>query len=152
MANNTNFQTTEKVTGTSSNTNAGTGVSKTLYDSSKPSNLSSAASNKTTTFFNNYFSSVPPINSNVNDAIVSFFEKQTGDAESAKILADAVINTAHQQNEDPLNVLDQFRELGVGELNVYLALYLNLSRVNSSLLGVKNVPKTSKYVQRSIIT
>lgn len=151
MTSNTNFQTTEKVSGTSSNTNTGTGVSKTIYDSSKPSNLSTSSSNKTTAFFNNYFSSVPPVNSNTNDAIVNFFEKQTGDSESAKILADAVINTAYQQKEDPLKVLDQFRELGEGELNVYLALYLNLSRVNSSLLGVKNVPKTNKYIQRSII-
>jgi hypothetical protein len=147
-----NYLTTQHVSSTSTNTNAGTGVTKTVSNPGAPTNINTVASNPTTAYFNNFFVNPTTVSSNVNDEIVSFFEKQTGDSQSAQLLAAAVINTATQQKEDPAQVMDQFRKMGPGELNVYLALYLNLSRVNSSLLGVRNSPQTSKYVQRSIIS
>ena len=83
--------------------------------------------------------------------MVSFFEQQTGNTESAKLLAQAVIDTAKANKEDPLVVLNQFQKLKAGELNVILSLYLNTSRVNTSLLGISNVPKSSEFVTRTII-
>ena len=102
-------------------------------------------------YFNNFYATGFNVSASANDAMIGFFENQTGDTTAGKLLAAAVINTALQQNENPLTVFDQFKKMNPGELNVYLALYLNLSRVNSSLLGIKNVPQTSKYVQRNII-
>jgi hypothetical protein len=89
--------------------------------------------------------------SRYNDVIVSYFQEQTGNLESAKLLAQAVYDTALSQREDPLAVLDQFRALPQGELNAFLALYLNISRVPTSLLGVQNTPKTNQLVTRTII-
>lgn len=37
------------------------------------------------------------------------------------------------------------------ELNSYLAMFLNLNRVNTSLLGVSNEPQTNKYIKRAIL-
>jgi hypothetical protein len=67
------------------------------------------------------------------------------------LLAQAVIDTAQAQREDPLSVLDQFQKLTANELSPFLALYLNTSRVPTSFLGIQNVPKTSVYVTRSIL-
>lgn len=37
------------------------------------------------------------------------------------------------------------------EINAYLTMFLNLNRVNTSLLGITNQPQTSKYVSRAIL-
>lgn len=121
------------------------------YGQDSPSNLNSPVKNKTTNYFNNFFVPENTVSAAVNDSIVSFFEVQTGDKTAAIALAQAVINTALQQMLDPLKVLDDFKKLGQGELDAYLAMYLNLSRVNTSLLGIKNYPKANKYVARTIL-
>jgi hypothetical protein len=38
-----------------------------------------------------------------------------------------------------------------GDLNAFMALYLNTSRVNTSFLGIKTSPKANQYVTRTII-
>ena len=122
-----------------------------LNTNQQPSNLGSTNNNPTTRYFNNFFEPVYAISPDTDDAIVSYFQEQTGNLESAKLLAQAVYDTALYQKEDPLAVLDQFRALPQGELNAFLALYLNISRVPTSLLGVQNTPKTNPLVSRLIV-
>ena len=110
------------------------------YNPQQPSNLNSSGTNKTTRYFNNFFIPDYTVSQNTNDAIVSFFQQQSNNLESAKLLAQAVIDTAQAQREDPMAVLSQFQNLPDGELSALLALYLNSSRVNTSLLGIKNTP------------
>ena len=121
------------------------------YDPQQPSNLNSSGTNETTRYFNNYFTSSYTVSQNTNDALLSFFEEQTGKKESAALLAQAVINTAQAERADPLMVLSEFQQLEKGQLNSLLALYLNTSRVNTSLLGIKNTAKTSSFVTRTIL-
>lgn len=123
----------------------------TTYDPQQPSNLNSSGTNKTTRYFNNYFTPTYTVSQDTNDAIVTFFEQQTGNSSSAVLLAQAVIDTAQSQRADPLAVLSEFQKLPQGDLNAILTLYLNSSRVNTSLLGIKNSPKTSPYVTRTIL-
>lgn len=107
------------------------------------------ASNK---FFNNYF--VPPstITSNQNDALIAFFERQTkGNKQSAELIASTIAYTAMAQGLDPMSILQQFQSLKPGELNLYLAMFLNLNRVPTSIVGVNNQPVQNKYVSRSIL-
>lgn len=120
------------------------------FNPEQPSNLNSSAVNKTTVFFNNFFTPDYTVSENINDAILSYFQQQTGNKESAALLAQAVINTAQQQREDPMMVLEQFQKLPQGEISSILALYLNSTRVSTSLLGIKNVPKANKFVSRTI--
>lgn len=122
------------------------------YNPQEPSNTGSGGSNKTTRFFNNYFIPNYNVSESTNDAIISFFTQQTGSYNTAVVLAQAFINTAQSQREDPMAVLTQFQQLGAGNLNASLALYLNISRVPTSLLGVRNSVQTNPYVARTIIT
>tara|TARA_R110000822_G_scaffold274669_1_gene396982 strand:- start:60 stop:431 length:372 start_codon:yes stop_codon:yes gene_type:complete len=122
-----------------------------MHSTNGPTNLNNVNGNPTTKYFNNFFKPTYAISPETNDAIVSYFQGQTGDLESARLLAQAVYDTALTQREDPLVVLDQFRALPQGELSPFLALYLNTSRVPTSLLGVQNTPKTNSLVTRTII-
>jgi hypothetical protein len=117
----------------------------------QPSNLNSTGANNTNKYFNNYFTPTYTVSDNTNDAILSFFEQQTGNVESAKLLTQAVIDTAQSQRADPLAVLAEFQKMPAGDLNTVLALYLNTSRVNTSLLGIKNKAVTSPYITRTIL-
>ena len=117
----------------------------------QPSNLNNTNGNPTTKYFNNFYQPTYSISPEINDTIVSYFQEQTHDLESAQLLAQAVYDTAQAQREDPLVVLDQFKALPQGELSPFLALYLNISRVPTSLLGVQNTPKTNPLVSRLIV-
>lgn len=116
-----------------------------------PSNLNSNGLTKTTEFFSNYFKPSLELTQNINDSILSFFQTQTGDVESAKLLVQAIIETAQAQREDPLVVLQKFQNMPNGDLTALLALYLNTSRVSTSYLGIKKTPRQNQYVQRTII-
>ena len=116
-----------------------------------PTNLNSSGSNKTTNYFNNYFMPDVAVTQNINDAILSYFEQQTGNIESARLLVQAVIETAKAQRENPMNVLTEFQKLETSELNAILTLYLNTSRVPTSCLGIKNQPKVNPLVARTIV-
>lgn len=121
------------------------------YNPQEPSNTGSSGVNKTTRYFNNFFIPAYNVSESTNDAIISFFVEQTGSHDTAVVLAQAFINTAQSQREDPMAVLTQFQQLGQGNLTASLALYLNISRVPTSLLGVKNTVQTNPYVARTIV-
>lgn len=123
----------------------------TVYNPGQPSNIEVVSTSKQKVYFNNFFVKAAPVSVQANDAIVAFFEEQTGSKEAARILVQSVLNTAAQQGDDPLTVLDQFRKMPTGELNAFLTLYLNASRVNTSLLGLRQPPPTNKYVARTIL-
>lgn len=113
--------------------------------------LTNTMVNPTTRYFNNIYNPEVGISQNLNDAIYSYFEQYTGNKETAKVLTQVVINTAQAQNLDPLVVLTDFQNLTENELDAYLALFLNLNRVPTSLLGVKLPPVTNAYISRSIL-
>lgn len=119
---------------------------------SNPGNLPSKQNkNATTEFFNNYFTEKLTTSSNVNDAVLGYFETITGNKDAAKVLADSVLYTALNQGLDPMSVIDEFRKLPPKELNAYLTMFLNFNRVDTSLLGISNQPQTNKYIQRAIL-
>lgn len=107
--------------------------------------------NSTTAYFNNFFNPNFTISQNVDDTIVGYFQSVTGNKESGAALAASVIYTAQTQGIDPMTILDEFRKLNKNELNAYLTMFLNLNRVNTSLLGLSNSPQLNKYIARSIL-
>ena len=122
-----------------------------VYNPEQPSNFYTSGTTKTTRYFNNFFTPSFTVSQNTNDAIVSFFQQQTDNLDSAKLLAQAVIDTAQAQREDPMAVLSEFQNLPNGQLNAVLTLYLNTSRVNTSLLALKTTPRSNLYVSRTIL-
>ena len=141
--------------------------------------------NATTRYFNNYFGPDVTVAQNLDNAVLGIFESVTGNKESAKVLASAVLYTAITQNIDPMTIVEELQALARRnqtatdslsytnnsqqnsdkyaipgpmmtqnnfiEVNAYLAMFLNLSRANTSLLGITNEPPRSRYVERAIL-
>jgi hypothetical protein len=103
------------------------------------------------TFFNNLYNAPITVTSDQDSAIQSYFEKFTDDVNAARLLTASVIYTARIQNINPMTVLADLKKLPPGQLDLTLATFLNLNRVNTSLLGTTNTPKTGFYVQRTIL-
>jgi len=101
-------------------------------------------------YFNNFFAGNFDIGV-ANDAIVAFFEQYTGSASAGKQLAGTIIYTALAQNLDPMSLLTEFKQLTPGQLNTYLAAFLNYNRVPTSQLGIKTSTTTSPYITRTIL-
>lgn len=114
-------------------------------------NIPETNTNGTIKYFNNFYEDIASISQNENDAIVGYFEQYTENKEAALILAQTVIDTANAQKVDPMIVLDQFKHVSNNDLNAILALFLNINRNSTSLLGIKNQPVTNPYITRTII-
>jgi hypothetical protein len=102
-------------------------------------------------YFNNFFNIPPVVSSNIDSAIVAYFEQITTNSISARALASAVIYTSAKQGIDPMETLREFQRMPKGELAAYTALFLNLERVGTSYLGISNQPKLNKYIARAIL-
>lgn len=123
---------------------------------SSPSNLTSVnvGSNSNTSaqqYYNNYFNGTLNITANQNDAVNAYFQSITENTQAAEILASTVIYTAISQGINPMSIVQQFQEVPAGQLNLYLAMFLNLNRVGTSLVGINNQPVVNKYITRAIL-
>ena len=118
-----------------------------IYGNLPPTTIGSS----TTNYFDNFFKNGESVSSNVNDAVIAYFQSVTGNADTGTTLAASVLYTALQQKIDPMKLIDQFRKMKPGELNAYLTMLLNVNRVGTSLLGLSNSPQTSPYITRAIL-
>ena len=125
-------------------------------DKPYPTNLSRVNTNAISPpdpdkFFNNFFEYPIEVTSNIDAAIIAYFEQIADNKDSARALASAVIYTAIKQGINPMSALDEFKKIPAGDLSVYTALFLNFERVGTSFLGLKNRPIQNKYVTRAIL-
>jgi len=102
-------------------------------------------------YFNNVFKPITSLQSDMVDAVETFFEIITKNKTSARVLASAVIYTAKNQGVDPLELIKEFQKMGPGQLNDSLSAYLNLNRVPTSLIGTLNNPSPNRFVERTIL-
>jgi hypothetical protein len=102
-------------------------------------------------YFNNFFEVPIEVSSNIDAAIVSYFETVADNKESARALASAVIYTSIKQGSNPMDILREFQKLPPGTLDEYVVAILNLERVGSSYLGIRVNPTVNKYIARTII-
>jgi hypothetical protein len=117
-------------------------------------NINNIQRDISTAFFNNLHAPEFLVSQDVDDSIVSYFEKvinNRDNKDAARALAGAVVYTAKSQNIDPMEILRKFSSLPTGQLNAYLVMFLNLNRISTSMLGVSNSPITNKYVARTIL-
>lgn len=108
-------------------------------------------STNTQQWFNNMYDPKKSLNGDAVGAIQTYFETITKNKTSAEVLTTAVVYTALGQNIDPMVILSEFKKQPAGQLNAYLAAFINLARYPTSLLGVKNQPYTNKYVERTLL-
>ena len=114
-------------------------------------NTSADLNSDASQFFNNYFQPTFTVRSDVDSAVNAYFEKISQNKQAAKILASSVIYTSLAQRVDPMAVLDRFRGMSPEELVAYTSTFLNLNRIGTSFLGIKNQPRVNRYVARSIL-
>ena len=69
-------------------------------------------------YWNNYFKPEFTVSSNVDAAILSYFERVAENRTAAKALASAVIYTAKSENIDPMSALDEFTKVQIGRAHV----------------------------------
>ena len=110
----------------------------------------SGTQNDAAKYFNNFFQGDFSIG-RANDVIVAYFEQYTGNKNSGHALAATVMYTAQAQNIDPMAVFNEFKKLTPGELNSYLAAFLNFNRVQTSTIGIKTTTTTSPLISRTIL-
>ena len=127
-----------------------------LIRAKEPTNLGAVNLNpldprSTEKYFNNFFEIPVEVSSNIDAAIIGYFENITDNKESARALASAVIYTSVKQGLDPMATLAEFQKVPLGDLNDYTAMFLNFDRVGTSYLGITNNPTVNKYVQRAIL-
>lgn len=114
-------------------------------------NTNPLTSLNTQSYFNNYFDFPIEVSSNIDAAIIAHFQNITETKEAARTLASAVIYTAIKQGADPMVVLDEFKKIALTELSAYTALFLNLERQGTSLLGFTKSPLQNSYITRTIL-
>lgn len=117
---------------------------------SEKTNLPAVQENPTTKFFNGYFEQDITISAEKLGTIRAYFEQQTT-PEAAEALAHAVISSAFMRGRDPLALLDEIKQAGRENFTAFLALILNETRADTSLLGVNAQPSRNRYVERSIL-
>ena len=113
-------------------------------------NLNAIEAKDTYKYFNNFFDIPVEVSSNVDAAIVAYFEQIAENKDAARALASAVIYTSVKQGINPMETLKEFQRLPKGELDAYTAMFLNFERKGTSYLGVSNQPQVNKYIQRAI--
>lgn len=101
-------------------------------------------------YFNNFFEVPVVVSSNIDAAIISYFERIADNKESARALASAVIYTSIKQGINPMVTLNEFIKLPEGKLDEYICAFLNLERSGTSYIGIRVAPVLNKYVQRLI--
>lgn len=110
----------------------------------------SSTKNNPQKYFNNFFARDFSIGA-ANDVITAYFEEYTGNPATGKTLAATVLYTAQAQNLDPMAVLAEFQKLTPGQIDNYLAAFLNFNRVPTSQIGIKQTTQASPYITRSIL-
>ncbi len=89
----------------------------------------------------------------VVDSLYAFFVARTENEETALALVHTVIVTAVGSRVNPMLILDQFKAASSGfKLDAQLATFLNTTRSNTSILGIKNVPQVNNHISRTILS
>lgn len=66
--------------------------------------------NSTQQYFNNFYVQQSTVGPSENDAVVAYFQMITGDRETGKTLANAVVYTCIQQSLNPVEVVEQLKK------------------------------------------
>ena len=115
-------------------------------------NLPVANVEATIDYFSKIYDRPVEVPQNTVDALYAFFIRRTENEETALALVDTIIVTALSSKMNPMVLLDEFRGLDELKLDAHLAAFLNQTRANTSMLGVKVVPKVNTHISRTILS
>lgn len=108
---------------------------------------------ETVEYFAKIFDDPVAVTQNQMDALYAFFIARTENEQTALALVNTVIVTSFGARINPMTMLDGFKELDDQlKLDTQLATFLNLTRNNTSMLGVKNSPRVNNHISRTILS
>ena len=108
---------------------------------------------ETLDYFNKIYDRPTTVPQDVVDALYAFFVRRTENEEAALAIVHTFIVTALSTKINPMALLDEFKGTATDiQLDVTLAAFLNTTRNNTSILGVKNVPKVNRHISRTILS
>ena len=110
--------------------------------------------NKTGEFFDVYNTSRTDtvVPSNEFDAVRGFFMRKTNDNETvSEGLTDTVMQIANLHNVSPMDIISEFNEYAVTEIQQSLVSLINQTRANTSILGFNKNKTPSVPAARNIL-
>lgn len=107
---------------------------------------------ETLDYFQRIYDAPVSVTQNQIDALYAFFIARTENEQTALALVNTVVVTAFSTKTNPMTMLDRFKKLDGISLDAQLAQFLNSTRNNTSMLGVKNTPKTNVQISRTILS
>lgn len=110
--------------------------------------------NKTGEFFDVYNTSRTDtvVPSNEFDAVRGFFMRKTNDNETVSAgLTDTVMQIANLHNVSPMDIISEFNEYAVTEIQQSLVSLINQTRANTSILGFNKNKTPSVPAARNIL-
>lgn len=116
-----------------------------------PTNLPVNFSSPTTANFLSSFDRPVAISDNTYEELVSIFERRTSNSLAVQNLVAAVIQGLEEQRVDVNQVVDSLRASSDSEIDTFLALFMNSSRIGTSFLGVSNQTSVNPYIARTIL-
>ena len=106
---------------------------------------------KTKLFFNGYFDQEVVITGAEWDVVYSFFLKKTNNnPDAARSLSEAIITAADSNGDNPVDLIQELKQFDALNIDKVLALYLNESRRDTSLVGYSQTITPNKFVARNI--
>ena len=91
------------------------------------------------------------VSQNTMDIVYSFFIDKADNENAALAMVHSVLITALDHGVDPLEVISEFEKYDGLELDQRLAAFMNISRNNTSVLGVANFPSVNYHIARTIL-
>ncbi|MBL18208.1 MAG: hypothetical protein CMC82_00040 [Flavobacteriaceae bacterium] len=92
------------------------------------------------------------VDPNEFEAIRGFFLKKTDNSETvANGLTDTVIQIANLHDVSPMNLIEDFTDYGISDIQQALVSLINQTRANTSILGFNKTNAPSTYFARNIL-
>ena len=110
--------------------------------------------NATTQFFNQYDAPTDSsvVNANEYDAVRGFFLRKTNDNETvADGLTGTVMSLSNLHNVSPMDLIDDFTDYALTDIQQALVSLINQTRTNTSILGFNRNKTPSQTIARNIL-
>lgn len=110
--------------------------------------------NATTEFFNQYDAPTDSsvVNANEYDAVRGFFLRKTNDNETvADGLTGTVMSLSNLHNVSPMDLIDDFIDYALTDIQQALVSLINQTRANTSILGFNRNKTPSQTIARNIL-
>lgn len=113
-------------------------------------NIANPRVDQTVRIFDNFYNYEANVPAQEYDAVYSYLRSVFGTAEAAGNFTVTLFRIAEQSETPVMNLLQEISGMGVPELTLTIAYYLNGLRSSSTLLGLNSAVTPNFYVARNV--